>query len=116
MPFWEIFLVLLGFLQKYEVDSPQCLCAFSDIESGNPHRYWDWAGWNLGQYYVVEYDQRSQNADFRVSPRRCRKKRVIYVDGKTYRKMKRDFNNRPYSIEEMFLYDMLFDDVKEAAI
>ena len=43
-------------------------------------------------------------------PKKVREKRVIYVDGKTYRKMKRNFNNRPYSIEEMFLYDMLFDD------
>jgi hypothetical protein len=22
-----------------------------------PPKYWDWAGWNLGHLYVVEYDQ-----------------------------------------------------------
>ena len=36
--------------------------------------------------------------------------RTIEVDGKTYKKMQRDYNNRPYSIEEMMLYDDLFDD------
>ena len=36
--------------------------------------------------------------------------RTIEVDGKTYKKMKRDAENRPYSIEEMMLYDDLFYD------
>lgn len=34
--------------------------------------------------------------------------RTIEVDGRTYKKMQRDYNNRPYSIEEMMLYDDLF--------
>ena len=34
--------------------------------------------------------------------------RTIEVDGKTYKKMQQDYNNRPYSIEEMMLYDDLF--------
>ena len=25
-----------------------------------PHKYLDWAGWNLGHLYVVEYDQQDQ--------------------------------------------------------
>ena len=40
-------------------------------------------------------------------------KRIIEVDGKTYRKMKQQEmkdKNRPYSIEEMMLYDDLFED------
>lgn len=36
--------------------------------------------------------------------------RTIEVDGRTYKKMQQDYNNRPYSIEEMMLYDDLFDD------
>lgn len=36
--------------------------------------------------------------------------RTIEVDGKTYKKMKSDAANRPYSIEEMMLYDDLFYD------
>ena len=36
--------------------------------------------------------------------------RTIEVDGRTYNKMQRDYNNRPYSIEEMMLYDDLYDD------
>ena len=36
--------------------------------------------------------------------------RTIEVDGRTYKKMQRDYNNQPYSIEEMMLYDDLFDD------
>ncbi|MDY5730882.1 MAG: hypothetical protein SPL05_04995 [Eubacteriales bacterium] len=35
--------------------------------------------------------------------------RTIEVDGKTYKKMKKEWENRPYSIEEMILYDDLFD-------
>lgn len=35
--------------------------------------------------------------------------RTIEVDGKTYKKMKKEWENRPYSIEEMMLYDELFD-------
>jgi len=34
--------------------------------------------------------------------------RTIEVDDRTYKKMQRDYNNRPYSIEEMMLYDDLF--------
>ena len=37
-------------------------------------------------------------------------KRSIEVDGKTYKKMKKEWENRPYSIEEMMLYDDLFDE------
>lgn len=36
--------------------------------------------------------------------------RTIEVDSKTYKKMKQDAKNRPYSIEEMMLYDEIFDD------
>ena len=36
--------------------------------------------------------------------------RTIEVDGKTYRKMKREAKNRPYSIGEMMLYDEIFDE------
>lgn len=35
--------------------------------------------------------------------------RTIEVDGKTYKKMKKEWENRPYGIEEMMLYDDLFD-------
>lgn len=35
--------------------------------------------------------------------------RTIEVDGKTYKKMKKEWENRPYSIEEMMFYDDLFD-------
>ena len=42
--------------------------------------------------------------------RKVMETRTIEVDGKTYKKMKRDAANRPYSIEEMMLYDDLFYD------
>ena len=35
--------------------------------------------------------------------------RTIEVDGKTYKKMQKEWNNRPYSIEEMMLYDEIFE-------
>lgn len=36
--------------------------------------------------------------------------RTIEVDDKTYKKLKKEWNNRPYSIEEMMFYDDLFGD------
>lgn len=36
--------------------------------------------------------------------------RIIEVDGKTYKKLQSEYKNRPYSIEEMMLYDELFDE------
>ncbi|MBQ9662096.1 MAG: hypothetical protein IJV40_02950 [Oscillospiraceae bacterium] len=36
--------------------------------------------------------------------------RTIEVDGKTYKKLKREWENRPYSIEEMMFYDEIFDE------
>ena len=42
--------------------------------------------------------------------RKVMETRTIEVDGKTYKKMKRGAANRPYSIEEMMLYDDLFYD------
>ena len=40
----------------------QHLCGFPDSKSEMPHKYWDWAGWNLGHLFVVEYDQRTSDA------------------------------------------------------
>lgn len=34
---------------------------------------------------------------------------LIEVDEKTYKKLKKEQKNRPYSIEEMMFYDDLFD-------
>ena len=36
--------------------------------------------------------------------------RTIEVEGKTYTKMQQEKKNRPYSIEEMMLYDEIFDE------
>ena len=36
--------------------------------------------------------------------------RTIEVDSKTYKKMQKEKKNRPYSIEEMMLYDEIFDE------
>ena len=36
--------------------------------------------------------------------------RIIEVDDKTYKKMKRDWANRPYSFEEMLFYDDIIYD------
>ena len=36
-------------------------------------------------------------------------RRTIEVDGKTYKSIQQQNKNRPYSIEEMMLYDDLFD-------
>ncbi len=36
--------------------------------------------------------------------------RTYEVDSKTYRKIRQKEKNRPYSIEEMMLYDELFGD------
>jgi len=36
--------------------------------------------------------------------------RTIEIDGKTYKKLQKERDSRPYSIEEMMLYDDLLDD------
>ena len=36
--------------------------------------------------------------------------RIIEVDDKTYRDMQKQKKNRPFSIEEMMLYDEVFDE------
>lgn len=36
--------------------------------------------------------------------------RNIEVDSKIYKKMQKETKNRPYSIEEMMLYDEIFDE------
>jgi len=36
--------------------------------------------------------------------------RTIEVDSKTYKKLQKERDSRPYSIEEMMLYDDLLDD------
>lgn len=36
--------------------------------------------------------------------------RTIEVDGKTYKKLQKKWKNRPYSIEEMLLYDEIFNE------
>lgn len=33
--------------------------------------------------------------------------RTVEVDGKTYRKMKQEEKNRPFSLEEMMFYDFI---------
>ena len=38
------------------------------------------------------------------------KTRTIEVDGKTYKKLQKERDSRPYSIEEMMLYDDVLDD------
>lgn len=34
---------------------------------------------------------------------------TIEVDGKNYKRIQQEWKNRPYSIEEMMLYDDIFD-------
>ncbi len=36
--------------------------------------------------------------------------RTVEVDGKTYRRLQQEQKNRPYSVEEMLLYDEFLDD------
>lgn len=36
--------------------------------------------------------------------------RTVEVDGKTYKKLQKEWNKRPYSVEEMMLYDEIFDE------
>ena len=36
--------------------------------------------------------------------------RTVEVDGKTYKKLQKEWNKRAYSVEEMMLYDEIFDE------
>lgn len=39
-----------------------------------------------------------------------REYKTVKVDGKTYKQMKKQMRNRPFSLGEMLLYDTIFDD------
>ncbi len=36
--------------------------------------------------------------------------KTVKVDGKTYKKMKKQMRNHPFSLDEMMLYDTIFED------
>jgi len=54
---------------------------------------------------MVETEKRSL-----FGKKKVLEERTIEVDGKTYKKMQKEKKNRPYSIEEMMLYDEIFDE------
>ena len=37
-------------------------------------------------------------------------KRTVTVDSKTYKKLKAQYRNRPFSLDELIMYDVIFDD------
>ena len=39
-----------------------------------------------------------------------REEKTVWVDSKTYKQMQKEHGNKPYSVEEMMLYDWMFDD------
>lgn len=36
--------------------------------------------------------------------------KTVKVDGKTYRQMKKQMRNKPFSLDEMIFYDTIFED------
>jgi predicted transcriptional regulator len=36
--------------------------------------------------------------------------RIVELDGKTYKELKKKWERRPYSVEEMMFYDDIFDE------
>jgi hypothetical protein len=36
--------------------------------------------------------------------------RIVELDGKTYKELKKEWERRPYSVEEMMFYDDIFDE------
>lgn len=57
--------------------------------------------------HKITYYVETKKKGFLGISRKVREKKVAYVDGKTYRKLKREWKNHPYTIEEMFMYDLL---------
>ena len=47
---------------------------------------------------------------FLGSKKKVLETRTVEVDGKTYRKLKKQQERRPYSMEEMMLMDEVFDE------
>lgn len=39
-----------------------------------------------------------------------REYKTVKVDGKTYKQMKKQMKKKPFSLDEMLLYDTIFDD------
>lgn len=42
--------------------------------------------------------------------RKAMEERVVWVDDSTYRRLKRERGNRPFSLAEMMMYDEIFGD------
>ena len=39
-----------------------------------------------------------------------REEKTVWVDSKTYKQIQKEHRSRPYTVEEMMLYDWIFDD------
>ncbi len=61
------------------------------------------------KHKLVYYEETTKRG-FLGIPRKVKEKKVVYVDGKTWRKLKRVYNNRPFGWGEMLFYDCVFDD------
>ena len=57
--------------------------------------------------HKITYYVETKKKGFLGISRKGREKKVAYVDGKIYRKLKWEWKKRPYTIEEMVLYDLL---------
>lgn len=64
--------------------------------------------------HKIQIEVKRNKKGFLGITRKVKEKKTIVVDGKTYRKLKaqeiRNGKNRPYSLEEMMLYDDMFGD------
>ncbi len=58
---------------------------------------------------IVYYEEKTRRG-FLGIPRKVKEKKVVYVDGKTWQKLKKEYNKRTFTIGEMLFYDCIFDD------
>ena len=61
-------------------------------------------------WHKITYYETVKEPGFLGIPRTRKEKRTMLVDEKTWKKLKRQKNKQPITLDEMIMYDCIFDD------
>ena len=61
-------------------------------------------------WHKITYYETVKERGFFGIPRTRKEKRTMLVDEKTWKKLKRQKNKQPITLDEMIMYDCIFDD------
>ena len=61
-------------------------------------------------WHKITYYETVKEPGFQGIPRTRKEKRTMLVDEKTWKKLKRQKNKQPITLDELIMYDCIFDD------